>query len=251
MGQGRLLYFLILTLLLCGCAGEPAPASTAPTVPETTAAPTVPETTEAPTVPETTAATEPPVYVYSGAVEDYLEFITYYTMDRTVEPEFVMVHFMSAVVNHPDDPYNMDYIRDIFEDYGISVHYVIGRDGTIYCYIPEDRAAYHAGNGEFAGDERLTNMMNQYAIGIELVAIGSQSDMAQYMTGREYQALTVDVGFTDAQYESLQALVADICGRNGIPMDRAHIIGHQDYSPRKTDPGELFDWERLLGSSEP
>lgn len=235
-----LLISCLLALLLCACADAPVPTSTARTVPTET---TVPETAMPTTVP-----TEPPVYVYEGAVEDYLEFITYYTMDRTVEPEFVMIHFMSAVVNHPDDPYNMEYIRDIFEDYGISVHYIIDRDGTVYCYIPEDRAAYHAGNGEYGGDERLTNMMNQYAIGIELVAIGSEADMAQYLTVSEYRALTVDVGFTDAQYASLQALVADICLRSGIPMDRDHVIGHEDYSPAKTDPGELFDWDRLLDS---
>jgi dimethylamine--corrinoid protein Co-methyltransferase len=34
--------------------------------------------------------------------------------------------------------------------------------------------------------------------------------------------------------------------RNGIPMDREHVIGHQEYSPKKSDPGELFDWSKLI-----
>jgi N-acetyl-anhydromuramyl-L-alanine amidase AmpD len=53
-------------------------------------------------------------------------------------------------------------------------------------------------------------------------------------------------GFTDAQYTALAALLEDVCGRNGIPMDRQHIIGHQDYSAQRNDPGQLFDWQRIL-----
>ena len=30
--------------------------------------------------------------------------------------------------------------------------------------------------------------------------------------------------------------------RYDIPMDRDHIIGHQEYAIKKRDPGELFDW---------
>jgi len=29
-------------------------------------------------------------------------------------------------------------------------------------------------------------------------------------------------------------------------MDREHIIGHEAYSPQKADPGEMFDWNKLL-----
>ena len=47
-------------------------------------------------------------------------------------------------------------------------------------------------------------------------------------------------------YDALKLLVADICQRNNIPLDREHVIGHQEFSPKKTDPGELFDWSRIL-----
>ena len=56
------------------------------------------------------------------------------------------------------------------------------------------------------------------------------------------------LGFTDAQYDSLRALVTDLCERYRIPMDGAHVIGHDAYSPAKHDPGELFDWDRLLSA---
>lgn len=31
-----------------------------------------------------------------------------------------------------------------------------------------------------------------------------------------------------------------------VKRNRKHVLGHDEYAPgRKTDPGELFDWERL------
>ena len=115
------------------------------------------------------------------------------------------------------------------------------------CYVPEDLVAYHAGYGTWNNDPKYTNHLNEYAIGIEVLAIGSQKDMKQYLTPTQYRNLDKSfIGYTDAQYEALKLLVKDICERNNIPMDREHIIGHQEYSPNKADPGELFDWDRLL-----
>lgn len=204
---------------------------------------------ESPTAsPIEEALTPPPVYVYDGAVEAFLQPLENFSWEREHEAEFVMLHFTSAVVKNRTDPFDRDAIRSLFTDAEVSVHYVIHRDGEIECLIPEDRVAWHAGRGEFAGDEKYTNSMNHYAIGIELVAIGSESDMADYLHSWEYRALDGDmIGFTDAQYESLDALVRDICERRGIPRDRDHVIGHEDYSSTKTDPGELFEWERVLG----
>lgn len=185
--------------------------------------------------------------VYSGAVEDFLLPVEEYSWEREFAPEYVMIHFTSAVVEHRDDPLNMDYIRQIFVDYDISVHYIIDREGTVRCYVPEERVAWHAGKGEWANDEKYTNKMNHYAIGIEIAAIGSQKDMEIYLTEEEYAALDDRFkGFSDAQYDALKLLVEDICARYGIPADRDHVIGHQDYSPSKNDPGELFDWSRIL-----
>ena len=185
--------------------------------------------------------------VYSDAIEDFLLPIEEFSWEREHAPEFVMIHFTSAVVEHRDDPFNMEYIRKIFVDYDISIHYIIDREGIVRCYIPEDRVAWHAGKGEFGNDPKYTNQMNQYAIGIEVVATGSQADMDIYMTTEEYEAMDdAFKGFSDAQYDALKLLVEDLCSRYDIPMDRSHVIGHQDYSPSKNDPGELFDWSRIL-----
>ena len=67
------------------------------------------------------------------------------------------------------------------------------------------------------------------------------------MTKQQYDALDPSlIGYTDAQYEALRNLVADICQRQNIPMDRDHVIGHEEFSPNKNDPGDLFDWSRII-----
>ena len=181
------------------------------------------------------------------AEEDFLLPLENFSWDREYAPEYVMLHFTSAVVISKDDPYNMSLIRGIFEDNEVSINYIVDRDGSVLCYIPENRAAWHAGKGTFGGDERFTDAMNKYSIGIEIVAIGSQKDMAQYMSAQEYNELDDSLkGFTDEQYLSLKALVKDICQRNGIPFDKEHVIGHDMYNPKKNDPGELFDYNRIF-----
>lgn len=231
-----LVLLLAITLAFSSCGGDEAVSLI-----ETEAV------TEFESESEVVAVISEPVFVYEGAVADTLEPLDDFSWEREFAPEIIMIHFTSAVVNHPDDPYNMAHVRQTFVDYGVSIHYIIDRDGTVYSYIPEDRAAWHAGKGEYGGDEKYTNAMNKYAIGIELVGIGSQKDMAQYLTAEEYAALDKSlIGFTDEQYASLRELVEDIGERNGIPLDREHIIGHSDYSKTKTDPGELFDFGRIL-----
>ena len=185
--------------------------------------------------------------MYAGATEYYLGEITDYSWPQEFPPEYVMIHFCSAVVNHFDDPYNHEYVRQTFIDADVSIHYILDRDGEIFCYIPEDRSAWHAGYGTWLDDEKYTNKMNKYSIGIEVMAIGSQQDMSGYLHDWEYKKLDDSLkGYTEAQYEALAALVKDICERNNIPLDREHVIGHEEYSPKKKDPGQLFDWSRIV-----
>jgi N-acetyl-anhydromuramyl-L-alanine amidase AmpD len=56
------------------------------------------------------------------------------------------------------------------------------------------------------------------------------------------------IGYTNEQYEALTALLLDISQRWDIEPDRAHVIGHEEYNPAKPDPGELFDWSRVIAS---
>ena len=185
-------------------------------------------------------------WTYENAIADYLTPLEDFSWEREYHPEYIVIHFTSAVVNHRNDPYSEANLRSLFTDNGVSINYIILRDGTVKCYIPEERVAWHAGKGQLT-DDKYTNSLNRYSIGIELAGIGSYSDMSMYLSAQEYNSLDKSlIGFTDEQYESLQLLVDDLCLRYGIPLDRNHIIGHEEYSPTKTDPGELFDWSKVV-----
>jgi N-acetylmuramoyl-L-alanine amidase len=235
----------IVATLLCCCVLRTMPVnneSTEPITQETThTLETVQPNTETSTVPLE------PIYVYENAIEDYMLPIDEHSWDREYAPEFVMLHFSSAIISHPEDPYNVQFVRETFLECDVSIHYVVERDGTVRCYIPEDRVAWHAGAGEWGNLDKYTNKMNYYAIGIEVLAIGSEEDMSIFMTNDKYGTIDESlIGYTQEQYDALKLIIADICDRYDIPMNRAHVIGHEEYSDKKTDPGELFDWAQII-----
>ncbi|MCC3357283.1 N-acetylmuramoyl-L-alanine amidase [Bacillus sp. REN16] len=167
---------------------------------------------------------------------------------RTNEITHLMIHFISNAALKPEDPFNVDDVYSIFEEYGLSVHYLIDREGEIYSLVPEDRVAYHAGKGSLPDFPEYENKMNHYSIGIELIAMGTKEEMTTIIDADTYNQIDPSLaGYTDAQYQSLQLLVDNILKRNpSILHNRRHVIGHDEYAPgRKTDPGSLFDWSRI------
>ncbi|MDE0524142.1 MAG: N-acetylmuramoyl-L-alanine amidase [Boseongicola sp.] len=106
-------------------------------------------------------------------------------------------------------------------EFEVSAHYLVGRDGTVFRMVCEDKRAWHAGAGSWAG----RGDVNSRSIGIELDNDGTSQ-------------------FTEPLMVSLEVLLADILHRHGLPP-RA-VIGHSDMAPgRKSDPGRHFDWRRL------
>ena len=103
----------------------------------------------------------------------------------------------------------------------VSTHYLIGRDGALYRLVAEEKRAWHAGEGRWAGREDV----NSRSIGIELDNDG-------------------DSDFDEPLMTTLEALLADLLERHDLPAKA--VIGHSDLSPgRKNDPGPHFDWHRL------
>jgi N-acetylmuramoyl-L-alanine amidase len=103
----------------------------------------------------------------------------------------------------------------------VSAHYLIGRDGTLYQLVDENRRAWHAGASYWGGNTDL----NSASIGIELDNTG-------------------DEPYAEAQFTRLINLLKDLRERYRIPA--ANILGHGDVAPRrKVDPGRYFPWEHL------
>jgi N-acetyl-anhydromuramyl-L-alanine amidase AmpD len=170
----------------------------------------------------------------------------------TAQVDTIVLHFSSDLVSHPDHPYDVERQIQIYEKVKVSTHYLIDREGTIYKLVDEKRVAWHAGKGSLPWDKTRT-AMNSSSIGIEMLAVGSKDDMVPlFMSAKKYDEFAAKhpewIGFTDAQYASLNRLIGDIQTRwPGIKHDNHHIIGHEDWAGRKrrTDPGQTFDWKKI------
>lgn len=167
---------------------------------------------------------------------------------RSNSKTHVVLHFISNAAMNPEHPYIYEDIREIFVDYDVSPHYMIDREGEIYYLLPETRAARHAGKGELPGYPDYKDDLNDYSIGIELMAIGTEAEMGTMLSAEAYKKIPQEhIGYTEAQYQSLNMLLEDILARNkSILRNREHIIGHDEFAPeRKNDPGSLFDWSKI------
>lgn len=101
----------------------------------------------------------------------------------------------------------------------VSAHYLVrSSDGDITQMVRDEDVAFHA------------TIYNNRAIGIE------------------HEGFVGDASwFTDAMYRSSAALTRLVAGKYGIPLDRAHIIGHVEVpGSDHTDPGPNWDWTEYM-----
>ncbi|HND34293.1 MAG TPA: N-acetylmuramoyl-L-alanine amidase, partial [Myxococcota bacterium] len=112
-----------------------------------------------------------------------------------------------------------------------SAHYVVrSSDGDITQMVSEGDVAWHAGHWD-------TNLRS---------------------VGIEHEGYIDDPGrwYTDAMYRASAALTLDIATRQGVAIDRSHIIGHSEVpgcsggsgggSGCHTDPGSGWDWDYYM-----
>jgi N-acetyl-anhydromuramyl-L-alanine amidase AmpD len=112
----------------------------------------------------------------------------------------------------------------------VSAHFVVSRKGRVLQLVPLRAIAWHAGN----------RRVNARSIGIEHVG---------YAGSRR--------GFTAAEYRASARLVAWLCSRFHIPVDRRHIIGHAEVpdpfhrgrfggARHHYDPGRYWHWSSYM-----
>ena len=160
---------------------------------------------------------------------------------------------------------------------GLSCHFLLDLDGTVYQTLDVKERAWHAG------------VANDRSVGIEIANIGAYPDRetpeAWYapggghpagapppaqpgiVTGRVQGQDLFQYDFTRPQYEALASLVATLCRVLDVPASTPRgaagrvrtealpeadavafpgIVGHLHVSASKVDPGPAFDWERFL-----
>jgi N-acetyl-anhydromuramyl-L-alanine amidase AmpD len=111
----------------------------------------------------------------------------------------------------------------------VSTHYVLrSSDGAVTQMVDNKNVGWHAGNWN----------VNMHAIGYE----------------HEGFAIQGTTWYTDAMYQASAALSRHLAAEYGIPLDRGHIIGHDDI-PGPTDafvrgmhwdPGPFWNWARYM-----
>ncbi len=116
----------------------------------------------------------------------------------------------------------------------VSAHYVIrSSDGDMTQMVHNHDIAWHAGNWDY----------NTLAIGIE-------------HEGYAYRPGT----FSTAEYEASAHLIASICMRWAVPLDRQHVIGHYQVpdpnnpglfggTDHHTDPGPYWNWSYYMATA--
>jgi N-acetyl-anhydromuramyl-L-alanine amidase AmpD len=102
----------------------------------------------------------------------------------------------------------------------VSAHYVVRGDGHVAQVVGEADTAWHSGNAWF----------NDHSVGIEIELDDN--------TNPE---------FTAAQYYATAALACAIAARHGIPLDRAHVVGHNEVpGSTHSDPGPTWGWPHFM-----
>ena len=114
------------------------------------------------------------------------------------------------------------------ESNGVSIHYVVDTDGTVYQCLHEKDVAFQNGNFWY----------NQRTIGIEHVGVDA--------TGYQWYNAT--------QYLGSAMLVAYLLTKYNIPLDHEHVMSHGTTpsptlgtSPNHVDPGPYWLWDYYLG----
>jgi hypothetical protein len=174
----------------------------------------------------------PAPYIHSGTddPEDYFNHdLADYRGSDGPKYHYIVIHSTEASFKETID-------MAILPDRAASWHYTIrSKDGKVARHLDTDFAVgWHSANAYF----------NTGAIGIEHEGVAGNPKY-----------------FTEAMYQSSAALVKSLCEKYGIPIDRAHIIGHDEVHRTGTsmerilnqhhDPGPFWDWEHyfdLLGA---
>lgn len=119
--------------------------------------------------------------------------------------------------------FSREGMKDVFELLGVSAHFLIDREGAVVELVDPLSKAFHAGASRMPRPEDGRSAVNDFSIGIELLANASS-------------------GYTDSQYRSLGSLCKALISKHPI----RNVYGHCHIAPeRKIDPIGL-DWRAVI-----
>lgn len=196
---------------------------------------------------------------------------------RTMEQ---LIETVNQIVFHIDGCHDAAMCYRVLKDRGLSTHFIIDWDGTIYQCLDVLECGYHAGdaNNKSVGID-LNNLMKNLVKepGADMYPPGHPR--IDEMNKKEYKRPKSDVqqiayskvqsyGFTEPQYEATIQLLTVLCDRlQGIkkeypvgpdgevirtpledPAAHAGFMAHWHWESQRWDPGPGFDWARVYHS---
>lgn len=133
----------------------------------------------------------------------------------------VVVHSMYAA--NSNNPLDELACIKLLDQEKVSAHYLINTTGEITQLVPEQKRAWHAGVSKLPYAQDARENVNDFSIGIELIAL----------SGKDFPLI---------QYNSLSQLILQINSRYQLK----YVVGHDQIAAgRKQDPGPRFDWQKL------
>ncbi|GAA4443983.1 hypothetical protein GCM10023148_50980 [Actinokineospora soli] len=176
----------------------------------------------------TTAAADCPADLACESIPAPYQQITggYGNHDKANRPTSQKVDY---IVIHDTEGSYAGTISAVQDPTYVSWHYTLrSSDGHVAQHVPTKDVAWHAGNW----------YVNAKAIGVEHEGFAAQGTW-----------------YTEAMYRASAKLVKYLATRYGVPLDRAHIIGHDNVPglvPERVkqmhwDPGPYWNWAHYFG----
>ncbi len=179
---------------------------------------------------------------------------------------------VSQIVLHWDVTHSSAGAVEVLQRRGLSTHFLIDSDGTIYQTLDVEYKAVHAGE---ANDRSIGIDLNHVAH--NLLSAPKEGHTYGRRQQRDGPSPPVRIngvqyrsyGYTDAQYQALIALLTELMGSLDIPKNvplgengevRLNIleeddassfkgvVAHWHLSAEKWDPGPAFDWDRVMAA---
>jgi len=142
---------------------------------------------------------------------------------------------------------------------GLSCHFLVDLDGTIYQTLDLKERAWHASEANDASIGIEIANWGAYRTETELRRVAREGPVVR---GRVQGIDLVQEPFRDAQYDALAALLRTLLEvfpsiEARAPAEKeafagaaafAGLVGHYHLTRGKVDPGPAFDWDRLLAA---
>lgn len=131
------------------------------------------------------------------------------------KPEAIVIHIMAGTLSGTDSWFATEKSQ-------VSAHYGVGKSGEVHQYVDPEDTAWHAGV--------------VYKPTWKLIKPGKEAGIYKnpnlYTIGIEHEGQSEDV-WPEAQIKASAKIIAENCGKYGIPVDRDHIIGHYEIYGKK------------------